>query len=314
VATAEVTLKIRAPACEGSDGGGASSGGGGGSTSSGGASYGGGGASASGAASLLSISSLREIAREDEDGEGELLASLPVYKPLMLTIDAYSKVKEVSRHALQSALERAETNKEALVGKEKFGHGEDGALPYLNVRYNLTRQDTGGMGIDINCICPTQRFPKRNIERTIEVLLHHRARVSWQNKFSFTPLDTARGEHKECLDKTSEGGSGDHLTSTVPSAAGAHVLMDPPWHYPKPELEGAAGRPPGQGSKHKERYFCHHGHGLLDALKANWSDVVDKLAEFKATEDKEEAELKSMSPAAEGSTPQDASPLPPASS
>ena len=132
-----------------------------------------------------------------------------------------------------------------LLGHEDMGHGEEGVLPYLNTRFNCTRQ---GLDIDINRFAPTQRFPRRSTERTVQVLLHHKASTLACNKYGTRPLAVA-AQHK--------GQSNPELCHTLPSAGGAHVLLDPPWHYP---------------STH-----AHAGFGLLDHIKVNWAEVTEAL-------------------------------------
>ena len=170
----------------------------------------------------------------------------PKYEPLILSHPAFSK-QVGSKELVVSAL-----SVERLLGQEHFGHGEEGVLPYLYSGFNCTKQ---GMNIDINNFAPWQRFPKRSTERTVSVLLHHRATTLARNRYNMTPLAVA---------ETHLNQRKADLTCTMPSAGGAHVLLDPPWHYP-------AGKD-------------HAGCGLLDNMHANWEQVV---AEIKEAEEKE---------------------------
>jgi hypothetical protein len=120
---------------------------------------------------------------------------------------------------------------ESLVGVEELhmGHGEDGTLPYLDARVNLTLAEH--QIDDINDIPWEQRFPKRSKPRTVQVLLKHfparpkdgeRQGLQFANQYLKTPLDMVLLQEKQ------EDEDPDDVLASVCHDS-THVLHDPPW-------------------------------------------------------------------------------------
>jgi hypothetical protein len=87
-----------------------------------------------------------------------------------------------------------------------------------------------------------------------------------KNRYGKRPLAVARAHQAVQREEAAAGGTAE-LYSTLTSAGGAHVLLDPPWHYPA-------------ASKHREQ-------GLLEFVSIEWDKVVALL---EAAQGKEEEE------------------------
>jgi len=163
-------------------------------------------------------------------------ASLLASRPLIMSLSS-SKLSQAVENALAS---------EPLVGHEYIGHGEGGTLPYLDPRFNCTRQAKFS---NINTLPAPARFPARSILRTIAVLLHHGANPLETNKYGVRPVEVAEAHSRQ---------SNPEMISTMASPGGARVLLDPPWHYPPAHP--------------------HHSAGLLDPVTSDWRAVAATLA------------------------------------
>jgi len=148
---------------------------------------------------------------------------------------------------------------DSLVGVRDLhiGHGEEGALPYLDARVNLTRAEH--QIEDINDIPWLQRFPVRSKARTVQVLLKHfppgaadgeRQGLQAPNLYGKLPLDMA----KHSQEQQGEGGEEDpDDVLALVRHDNTHVLSEPPWGW--------------------------QGRGLLEGIKKGEWDLVVKALE-----------------------------------